>query len=97
MSAIDLQSGFNQEPISIRVNDKKIFESDSVTTKLLTGLAEHIDLPNETGPVVIEVSSKKTGANSKFKVEPKGDFFVGIWMEDGKVRHTVAKAPFGYA
>ena len=97
MSAIDLQSGFDQEPITIKVNNKKIFESESVTTKLLTGLAEHIELPNQPGPVLIEIQSGKSGVNSRFEVEPKGDFFVGIWMENGAVRHTVAKTPFGYA
>lgn len=97
MSAIDLQEGFDREPTTVLVNGAGVFEDKSVTTSLLSGIAKHISLEETQGPAVVEISLEKLGLEERIEILQEGTFFLGIFIEDGKVNHRISKEPFGYA
>lgn len=97
MSAIDLQDGFDHEPTSVRVNGSEVFRGKSVTTALLTGVAQHIRLAEIEGPAVVEISLEKLGSDQRIEIAEEGTFFLGIFIQDGKVKYRTSKKPFGYA
>lgn len=98
MITIDLQTGFNGEPIEIRIGEELVFRKEHVKTMKLLGFAD---------TVTLEKLDRRDGVSIQVKVGDfvpheiqlsefsKGDF-VGVSLEDGKVSHLIADHPFGY-
>jgi hypothetical protein len=98
MISIDLQTGFNGEPIEIRIGDELVFRKEHVRTKKLIGVADTI---------ILEKFDRREGVAIVVKV---GDFppyeislneasngkHIGLSLADGKVSHLISEHPFGY-
>jgi hypothetical protein len=88
-----LQDGFQHEEITIRVNGREVFHKRNVTSKKLTGMAERIELPEQAGPVSIQVELSKSGNSEEIQVGR--DRHVVFFVEDGVLKHSISDQPFG--
>ena len=98
MITIDLQSGFNGEPIEIRIGDEVVFRKEHVRTKKLIGFADTITLEKidrlDNVLVVVKVGDFPQHEIHLSKAS-NGDY-VGVSLDDGKVNHLISAHPFGY-
>lgn len=53
--SINLQDGFADEPVTIRVNNREVFRKESVKTRLLLGYADSFEVQVPAGSVNVEV------------------------------------------
>lgn len=80
----------------VRVNQKEVFRSPQVTTQLLIGVAEQIQLPQAVGPAQIEIELEERDILETFDVESEGEFFIGINLDRDKIQFINSNGPFGY-
>ena len=94
---IDLQDGFEREPVTVRVNGKPVLTRPDVRTSPLTGLAGSVTVEVAAGPVDIEVELPKRGLERKLNLQVKADTYLGISRSEKGIDHIVRMEPFGYA
>ena len=95
---IVLSEGFEDCPITIRIAGTIVFSSKSVSTKLLTGLAEQIWVADELAnkrPLVVEVST--CGHQESINVDSSDVHCLTVWIHDAEIRHKLSSEPLGYA
>jgi hypothetical protein len=94
---IDLQDGFCNDEVQIRVNGKPVFDQKSTTTKRLVGLADSAEVSIAPGPADVEISIPSRGLQWRDQVQVTDDLHLGVSIENGDVRCSQSKTPFGYA
>ena len=96
---IDLQDGFVDAQVSIRINDEEVFEKQSVQTRLLTGLADGLETQVGGGQVVIEVVVQFDADGELHETIPltiSRDTYLGISVTRDGIETIVRYEPFGY-
>jgi hypothetical protein len=93
---IDLQEGFEDDDVVIRIGEEEVFRKEGVTTLPQIGRADGIEIPIGDGPVIVDVELPKRGVQASFSV-PAPDMHLGISIEDGELMHEISKTPFRYA
>jgi len=93
---IDLQDGFDNDDVCIKVNGREVYHHRDVTTKLLLGLADTIETKAEDGSAVVEITVPTRKLSRTDKVDVKGDTYVGACVQRGGLRLLVSSTPFGY-
>jgi hypothetical protein len=94
---IDLQSGFDSDKVTIRINNKQVYCSSSVTTKLLLGYADSFEVPVPQGPTTIELAVQSRGLEKSWQYNVIGRCYLGIFLRKGEIRSVFSREPFGYA
>jgi hypothetical protein len=94
--SIDLQDGFKDDSVIIRINDEVVFDQHKVTTKMLTGLAGSINSDVQPGPVRININVETKRITGTISLVISEDTFLGISIINGKIVHLVSGTPFGY-
>ena len=96
---IDLQDGFVDAQVSIRINDEEVFEKQSVQTRLLTGLADGLETQVGGGQVVIEVVVQIDAdgeLHETILLTVSRDTYLGISVTRDGIETIVRYEPFGY-
>ena len=94
---IDLQDGFEREPVTVRVNGKAVLTRSDVRTSPLTGLACSVTVEVAEGPVKVEVELPKRGLERKLDLQVKADTYLGVSRSEKGIEHILRTEPFGYA
>jgi hypothetical protein len=94
---IDLQDGFVNDEVQIRVNGKPVLDQKSTTTERRLGLADSAEVPVALGQSDVEISSPSRGLQWREQIEVSDDLHLGVSIENGHVRCCQSKTPFGYA
>ncbi|HEV7920113.1 MAG TPA: hypothetical protein VGR02_04895 [Thermoanaerobaculia bacterium] len=94
--AIDLQDGFENDEVVIRVDGEERARRTGVTTKRLYGLAETVEVP-AGGPVTLELQVPTRGASKTLPVDATRDLWIGVSLQGGEIHAAVSVEPYGYA
>lgn len=93
---IHLQDGFNGDVIVVKVNGEERLYREGVRTKRVLGLAEHVELDVEDGPLSVEVSVPNRGLEKCVELEASGEAHVGVSLSGDEIRVISRKTRFGY-
>lgn len=93
---IDFQSGFLEDSIIVRVNDKVVFEQENFSTDYSIGLADTLEIfvEEEEAQITVEVESKGISDSIVIKMKPK--IFLGISTYEDKIIFEQADEMFPY-
>lgn len=80
---IDLQEGFDGEPVVIRVNGTEVFRGE-VSTRLQIGLAEQIKVNVPAGQVDVIVELPQRAVSASTNVSIPDVKYIGVSVEDDR-------------
>jgi hypothetical protein len=93
--SIDLQDGFADDTVVLRVNGDQVFRKEHVTTKGPLGYAESFAVNVSEGALTLEVDIEAKAAEI-IPLEVHRDTFIGISIFGGVVDYLVSDEPFRY-
>jgi hypothetical protein len=93
---IDLQDGFKDDTIFIKVPNIEPFEKEHVNTSLLTGFAGSFKSKTGKEYVDIEVKIPTKGLEKVISLEISADTYIGISIVNRSIEEIVSSTPFGY-
>jgi hypothetical protein len=98
---INLQEGFTDDMVVLRVNNKEVFRQEHITSNILIGLATVFTMQATSGEVHVDViiPSKDLVDNYKFIIESKA--YLGISIiepksSNRKIKFYLSREPFFY-
>jgi hypothetical protein len=94
---IDLQDGFKDDRVMVYMGQDKVLEQEHVTTHLMLGKAASFELPLPRGPVSLTVTVPTQDLSTTVDLEARENTYVGIFVEEGQLRHQVSSVRYGYA
>jgi hypothetical protein len=91
---IDLQEGFMDDTVVIRVGEQEVFHKEGVSTDFLLGQAESIQTEVPEGQVKVEVSvaSRRVSDTVQLLVPP--DSYLGVGLYEQQLTFRVSRQPF---
>lgn len=95
--SIDLQNGFANDKVHVKVNGVEVYRNNAVTTQRLLGIAGSTKMSIEDGTAEVEIEISSRGLSWGETVEIKGDLHLGVAVEGGGLSVFQSKTPFGYA
>lgn len=93
---IDLQEGFEDETVVIKVAGKEAFRKSNVRTKLQIGLADSFETTIEDGPVTVEIALPSKNLSEEIEVQGSTAAYLGVSVIEGKIEHRISHEQFGY-
>jgi hypothetical protein len=93
---IDLQEGFANDTVVLRVNGNEVFQGDDVTTKRLIGLARSLVTTVQKGAIQVEIVVPTRNTKIVIPLEVSADTYIGASIRNGKMTYIVSNQPFGY-
>lgn len=94
---IDLQEGFLNELVVIRVNEREVFRKNKVTTRTQIGYSDSCETSVDEGPVKVEVTLPLRDATESIQLQVSAPTYLGVSvMPEGKISHQISHEPFGY-
>ena len=97
MAYIDLQDGFQGEPVVVRIDGREVFSSESVLTDFRIGFAESFEVKGLAGTIELEVHLPAHAVTKRLRVDIDKTPYIGVSVtQDGRVQLRVGAEPFGY-
>lgn len=93
---IDLQEGFEDETVVIKVAGKEAFSKTNVRTKLQIGLADSFETTIQEGPVTVEIELPSKNLSQSIEVQGSNTVYLGVSVNAGKIEHRISTEQFGY-
>jgi hypothetical protein len=94
---IDLQAGFQGEPVAVSVDGREVFRKDDVRTDYSVGLADTLTVDVPGAEARVEVALERRGVRGAFQVAAGEGTHVGVNVSpEGEVTHTARAAGFEY-
>lgn len=94
---VDLQEGFAADDVDIRINGLESLHKEGVTTKRMLGLATSSEIEVPDGPVNVEIEVPTKRLSKAISLESSESSHLGVSIQDGEIKLTVSRKPFGYA
>jgi hypothetical protein len=92
---IDLQDGFHEDIVRIRVNNQLLVEKEKVTSSPLTGIATYLET-TVTGTLKLEVAVVNRGLTTQRTMQITTDTYIGVSIMAGRLDIIIRYEPFGY-
>jgi len=96
MLHVDLQEGFDNDAVLVRLNDEPIYDGTGVTTDMRISRADAVEVPMAEGPLRLSVSLPERNISGSVIVRGSNTVYVGVSIDKGSVEFTVSDKPFGY-
>lgn len=93
---IDLQEGFRNDTVIVRVNGEEVFQKSGVTTRLSASIADSFEVPVEGSPSEVEVEASTRALTGKGKVDAEHTPYLGVSIEGAAIRFERSVEPFRY-
>ena len=98
---VDIQEGFNEDTVVVRVKGNEVFRKDHVTTSLLAGPTASLIEYVEEGFIEVEVIVPTRDLRETTKFVMKTNTYLGVSLIEsdvscGKIRFIISNEPFGY-
>jgi hypothetical protein len=92
---IDLQGGFDRDPVEIWVDEERRWREEAVTTKFTLDLAASVPLEVPDGPVDVRVVLPEQGVEQTVEALVAGETYVVARVEEDQlVLEQLAEAPY---
>ena len=95
-ATIDLQDGFQEDTVVIRVNQHVVAQREQVTTDYSIGFAARVEVPISTDPAALEVSLPGKQLSEQIVLQRATDIHVGVSVLGGVIRYRLSEVPFEY-
>ncbi len=93
---IDLQEGFTDDAVVVRVNGQEVFRREKVRTRLQLGLAESVEVTVAEGSADIEVVVVSRNLSKTMKVQVSAETYVGVSIVEGEIDYRISDDLIGY-
>jgi hypothetical protein len=93
---IDLQDGFQDDDVVVKIDGKERLRQAGVTTKKVLGLAGSVTVDVPDGKRSIELSVPGRGVTKQVDVDTETTTHVGLSLAGQDVTVLVRDKPFGY-
>lgn len=93
---IDLQEGFNDDLVVVKVDNREVLRKEGVNTMMLLGYAENLTVQVPEGHVKVEVIMPKRGLSRMIELDISQDLYLGISVINGGIEYLISDTPFGY-
>lgn len=93
---VDLQDGFKDDQVEIRVDGKLVSEMEHVTTSLLTGIATSVETELDAGKITLSVNVLTRDISSSLELDLLADRYIGVSLTIEGIEFIVSDSPFGY-
>ncbi len=93
---VDLQEGFENDTVVVRLNGEEVYHESQVTTLRLLGLADTFIADSEPGPARLDVEVESRGLTHQIPLELTDRTYVGISLIEGRIEAIVSHEAFGY-
>lgn len=92
---VDLQDGFSEDRVVVRVEDREVFRGENVSTRLMLGLAESLefDVAEDRVRVRVEVPTRDASGEQEVRAETP---YVGVSLHGPLLSFSVSRTPFTY-
>jgi hypothetical protein len=94
--SIHLQEGFDNDLVVIKVNGKGKFRNTQVTTKLLLGYAEVVELLVSETAAKVQISLPQKKLTQAVNIPLSADAHIAVSIVDNQIAYQVSDQPFGY-
>lgn len=94
---IDLQDGFKDDLVTIRVNGKEVLSGKKISTEFQIGWAERLEVDVDENHAVVDISVLTQNQSKKVEIDIPGPTFLGFSIDpsDG-IKVRVSSELFGY-
>lgn len=93
---VHLQEGFEHDTVNILVNEHEVWHKADVTTKLLLGYAEVVELDVPEGDVTVQIELPERALAEKTEVKVEEQIYILVSNVDGALNCRVTQRPPGY-
>lgn len=93
---VDLQEGFADDLVLIRVNGLEVFHKEGVKTKLLLGYADSFKIQVPEGSVNVEVILPSKNLSETILLQVTKEVYLGLSIHNGRIDYRISNEPFGY-
>lgn len=93
---IDLQEGFSEDTVVIQVNNREVFRKRGVTTKMILGLADSIELEVPDLSAIIKVALPSKGLSETISLPLDAPVYLGLSVMNSQIAYIVDQKPFAY-
>lgn len=94
---IDLQEGFEDESVIIKVDGREVFNKPNVRTRTQIGRADSVVAEARGRVSDVEVILPEKGRSRSIAVDSEEGSHLGVSvLRDGEIEVRVAREPFGY-
>jgi hypothetical protein len=93
---IDLQEGFREDTVTVRIGEEQVYHKENVSTDLFEGRAESIEAKVPEGPVTVEVSVVSRHVSEKIVLNVPPVSYLGVALSETQLRFRVSDESFLY-
>lgn len=93
---IHLQEGFDNDLVVIKVNGKEKFRNKQVTTKMLLGYAEVVELQLSDAAAKVQITLPQKKLTQSIDLPQSADAHIAVSIVDKQINYQVSDQPFGY-
>jgi hypothetical protein len=93
---IDLQNGFSNDTVVLRVDRELIFHKKGVSTDYSLGRADSVDIQVPEGTVKLNVQIPLLKLSDTITLDTKTNVFLGISIQDEGIHFRVSNEMFIY-
>lgn len=94
---IELQEGFQDDAVVIRVNGSEIMHEDHVKTRTQIGFAAGTTATIPEGKATLDVALPAAGISGAFEADIQGPTWIGVSLDSSRALHfKLSQTPFGY-
>lgn len=86
---IILEQGFKNDTVIIKLNEKEIFHKKNITTKLLIGMSESLQLNVQEGLVTFKISLPEKNIVKDFSAEILHPSVLKLTLENGELKYNI--------
>ena len=94
---VDLQDGFSDDAVEIRLGDETIYRRDDVSTDMRISRADAVKVALADGKPTLTVVLPGRKIEESLSLEDlDAPIYIGVSVVDGAIRFKVSEQPFGY-
>jgi hypothetical protein len=93
---IDLQEGFTDDTVIVKVNQEEVFNKHDVQTKLLLGYADTFEVEVPAGLTKVEIAVPTKKLSQTIELSVSKTTYLGVSIQVERIEHLVSETPFGY-
>ncbi|MHC4617840.1 MAG: hypothetical protein ACYTEQ_08815 [Planctomycetota bacterium] len=94
--AIDLQDGFSDDTVVIRVDGQEIFHKQGVNTDYALGRADSVEIQIPEGSVNVEVTVPSRRLSDTIVLEVSATVYLGVSIPDDEIHFRTSDEMFLY-
>ena len=93
---IDLQDGFSDDTVVIRVDGQEIFHKEGVNTDYSLGRADSVEIQVPEGSVNVEVTVPSRHLSDTIVLEVSTTVYLGVSILDDRIDYRISDEMFLY-